>query len=46
MCAFCPDLKLGIIVLSNEQVRSRPAQLSPLINQILKSIDPRMDALP
>ena len=46
MCALCPELNLGIIILSNEAIRSRPAQLSPLINQILKSLDPRTILLP
>jgi len=30
---------VGIIVLTNEEVRSKPASLSPLIDEILKEID-------
>lgn len=46
MCVFCPELNLGIIVLSNEEVRSTASRLSPMINQILKAIDPRVLAIP
>jgi serine-type D-Ala-D-Ala carboxypeptidase/endopeptidase len=46
MCALHPEAKVGIIVLTNEEVRSKPANLSPLINQILKEIDPRAPSAP
>jgi len=46
MCVLYPELNLGIIVLTNEEVRPMPAQLSPLINQILKAIDPRAPVAP
>ncbi len=46
MCVLCPELNLGIVVLSNEEVRSTPTQLSPLIDRILKAIDPRMSSTP
>jgi D-alanyl-D-alanine-carboxypeptidase/D-alanyl-D-alanine-endopeptidase len=42
MCALYPELHLGIIVLTNEEVRSKPANLSPLIDQILKAVDPQV----
>jgi serine-type D-Ala-D-Ala carboxypeptidase/endopeptidase len=46
MCVLCPELKLGIIVLTNEEVRAKPASLSPLVNQILMAIDRRAVVTP
>jgi CubicO group peptidase (beta-lactamase class C family) len=46
MCVLFPELNLGIIVLTNEEVRAKPASLSPLINQILMAIDRRAVATP
>jgi CubicO group peptidase (beta-lactamase class C family) len=46
MCVLQPESKVGIIVLTNEEVRAQPAQLSPLINQILKEIDPGTPSAP
>jgi serine-type D-Ala-D-Ala carboxypeptidase/endopeptidase len=46
MCVLQPELKLGVIVLTNEEVRPRPANLSLLINQILKEIDSRAVVTP
>jgi serine-type D-Ala-D-Ala carboxypeptidase/endopeptidase len=46
LCAMCPELNLGIIVLTNEEVRSMPVSLSPMINQILRAVDPRAAATP
>lgn len=46
MCVFCPELHVGIIVLTNEQVGATPAPLSPLVDRILKAVDPRFPATP
>jgi serine-type D-Ala-D-Ala carboxypeptidase/endopeptidase len=46
MCVLQPELKLGVIVLTNEEVRSKPANLSSLVDQILKEIDSRVVATP
>jgi serine-type D-Ala-D-Ala carboxypeptidase/endopeptidase len=46
MCVLYPELKLGIIVLTNEEDRAKPTFLSPLVNQILKAIDPQVMAVP
>jgi serine-type D-Ala-D-Ala carboxypeptidase/endopeptidase len=46
MCVLYPESKMGIIVLSNEEDRAMPTNLSPLVNQILKAIDPRVIAVP
>jgi len=42
MISFCPERKIGVVVLTNERVQERPAQLSPLVNQILKGLDPEV----
>jgi CubicO group peptidase (beta-lactamase class C family) len=46
MCILRPESKVGIIALTNEEVRSKPANLSSLFNQILKEIDPRVPLVP
>jgi len=46
MCVMIPERKVGVIVLTAEEVREKPAALSPLIQQILHGIDPTMPAIP
>ncbi|AIE84380.1 beta-lactamase family protein [Fimbriimonas ginsengisoli Gsoil 348] len=46
MCLFCPERHIGIVVLSSEKVRATPTRLSPLIDQILKRIDPGIMSTP
>jgi len=46
MCVLYPELNLGIIVLTNEEVGSRPADLSALVNPIVKAIAPGVIATP
>jgi serine-type D-Ala-D-Ala carboxypeptidase/endopeptidase len=41
-CVMFPELHLGIIVLSNEEVAKSRTDLSALADQILKAIDPRV----
>lgn len=46
ICVFYPELNLGIVVLSNEEFKPTPTRLSPLVNQILQTLDPRAPATP
>jgi CubicO group peptidase (beta-lactamase class C family) len=46
MCVLYPELNLGIIVLTNEAVGPKPSSLSPMIEQILTAIDPRVTSTP
>jgi CubicO group peptidase (beta-lactamase class C family) len=41
MFVLYPELQIGIIVLTNEEVGSESASLTPMVDRILKAIDPR-----
>jgi D-alanyl-D-alanine-carboxypeptidase/D-alanyl-D-alanine-endopeptidase len=41
LCVAYPELKLGLVILTNEEVRSSSANVSPLARQILTALDPR-----
>jgi CubicO group peptidase (beta-lactamase class C family) len=41
LCVLYPESQVGIIVLTNAEVRPKPASLSPLIDEIVKEMDVR-----
>lgn len=45
-CILYPELRLGIVLLTKEEDRGRSASLSPLVERIMKAIDPRTAAPP
>lgn len=46
MISFCPERKIGVIILTNERVLAKSAALSPLVNEILKGLDPKAALAP
>jgi CubicO group peptidase (beta-lactamase class C family) len=46
LCVLYPELEMGIVILTNGEAGLRPTPLSPLVDQIMRRINPRAPSVP